>query len=236
MRLNDEIKGVSEVRLLDEEGEMIGVVPFERAIKASQDAELDLCEISPNAAPPVCRIMDYGKFKYQQKKKEHENEKRHKGHDQKQIRIKSFRIDDHDLAIKLKKARKFIEAEHRVLVTLMFRARENDHPELGVAILKDKFFEQLKDVSVMVAPPKKEGRRMTMTLAPVPNIHKVLERRKIEEERAARMAEKIAANKAAGIEEEEEVVDNDAPEIAAAAAIKTTEVEMPEAEEVTEVE
>ncbi len=189
MRLNDAIKGVEEVRLIDEDGEMVGVVPLVKALDIAASSDLDLCEISPGATPPVCRVMDYGKFLYQQKKKEHDNQKKSQGQEQKQIRIKSFRIDGHDVDIKLKTTRKFIETEHRVLVTLMFRARENDHPELGRELLIERFFKPLEDVAIMVAPPRKEGRRMTMTLAPVANLAKVLKQRKDEEARKAKMLE-----------------------------------------------
>ena len=187
MRLNDAIKGVDEVRMIDEDGEMVGVVPLAKALEIAASSELDLCEISPNANPPVCRVMDYGKYLYQQKKKEHDNQKKSQGHEMKQIRIKSFRIDGHDVNIKLKAARKFIESEHRVLITLMFRARENDHPELGRELLIKKFAEPLEDVAVVVAAPRKEGRRMTMTLAPVPNLVKVLKQRKDQEAKMAKM-------------------------------------------------
>ena len=189
MRLNDAIKGVDEIRLIGEDGDMIGIVPLMKAKDIANKAELDLCEISPNATPPVCRVMDYGKFLYQQKKKEHDNQKKSQGQDQKQIRIKSFRIDPHDVTIKLKATRKFIESEHRVLITLMFRARENDHPELGRDLLIENFFKPLEDVATMVSPPRKEGRRMTMTLAPVPNIAKILKQRKDEEARKVKKLE-----------------------------------------------
>ncbi len=189
MRLNDAIKGVEEVRLIDEEGEMVGVVPLAKALDIAASSDLDLCEISPNANPPVCRVMDYGKYLYQQKKKEHDNQKKSQAHELKQIRIKSFRIDGHDIEIKLKAARKFIEAEHRVLITLMFRARENDHPELGRDILLEKFAKPLDDVATVVATPRKEGRRMTMTLAPVANVLKIVKQRKDEEARKAKKLE-----------------------------------------------
>lgn len=178
MRLNDEISDVKEVRLIDEDGNMQGVVPFSKAINMAKDSDLDLCEISPNAEPPVCRIMDYGKFLYQQKKKEHDNQRKHQQQEQKQIRIKSFRIDPHDLEIKQRKTRKFIESGSRVLITLMFRARENDHPELGRELLEEKFFQPLSDIAKLDSRPRKEGKRMTMTMAPLPNLEKILEKRK----------------------------------------------------------
>ena len=191
MRLNDAIKGVEEVRFIDEDGEMVGVVPFAKALEIATSSDLDLCEISPNANPPVCRVMDYGKYLYQQKKKEHDNQKKTQAHEMKQIRIKSFRIDEHDISIKLKAARKFIESEQRVLVTLMFRARENDHPELGRELLVEKFAKPLEDIAVVTAAPRKEGRRMSMTLAPVANLAKVLKQRKDDEAKKAQAQEEV---------------------------------------------
>lgn len=203
MRLNDEINDVKEVRLIDEEGNMQGVTPFSVALAKAKSEDLDLCEISPGAVPPVCRIMDYGKFLYQQKKKEHDNLRKHQHHEQKQIRIKSFRIDPHDLEIKLKTTRKFIEAGHRVQINLMFKARENDHPELGYQLLREQFFKGLEDVAKMDAAPRKEGKRMTMSLAPVPNLLKILEKRKAEERKAG------IIRPAAAIEEVEEELEDD---------------------------
>ncbi len=189
MRLNDEIDDVKEVRLIDEDGNMQGVVAFSAAMSQAKENDLDLCEISPNAEPPVCRIMDYGKFLYQQKKKEHDNQRKHKQQEQKQIKIKSFRIDPHDVEIKQRSIRKFIETGHRVLILLQFRARENDHPELGRELLEDKFFKPLSDVAKMDSPPRKEGKKMTMVLAPVPNLTKVLELRKKELEKSSKEIE-----------------------------------------------
>lgn len=175
---------------------MFGVVPMDKALAQARQAELDLCEISPTAKPPVCRIMDFGKHLYQQKKKEHDNLRKHQAHEQKQLRIKSFRIDKHDLEIKVKQTRHFIEAGHRVLFTLQFRARENDHPELGRELLQ-QLFKYVEDVALMTTPPSKEGKRMTMLLSPVANIEKIVAKRKAEQERLAKeqgitlVAEKI---------------------------------------------
>ena len=185
MRLNHEIRNVKEVRLISESGEMVGVVPIEKAMTMARQAELDLCEISPTAKPPVCRIMDFGKYVYQQKKKEHENVRKHQAHEQKQLRLRSFRIDKHDLEIKVKQTRFFIESGNRVLFTLQFRARENDRPELGRELLM-QIFKAVEDVAVITAQPVKEGKRMTMLISPVPNLEKILAKRKAERERLAK--------------------------------------------------
>lgn len=206
MRLNDEIKGVKEVRLIDEDGNMLGVLPFEAALAKAKSEDIDLCEISPGAEPPVCRIMDYGKFLYQQKKKEHDNQRKHQHVEQKQIRIKSFRIDAHDLEIKLKTTRKFLEAGHRVLVTLMFKARENDHPELGREVLEDKFFKALTDIAKLDSAPRKEGKRMTMSIAPQPSLMKLIEKKKAEAKKSGKVIEPelLPEDDSAEIESDEE--------------------------------
>lgn len=185
MRLNHEIRNVKEVRLIDEGGEMVGVVPIERAMMMAKQAELDLCEISPTAKPPVCRIMDFGKYVYQQKKKEHDNLRKHQAHEQKQLQLKSFRIGENDLNIKIRQTRFFIEAGNRVLFNLKFRARENDRPELGRELLL-KVAKAVEDVAVITAQPTKEGKRMTMLLSPVANIEKIVAKKKAEQERLAK--------------------------------------------------
>lgn len=192
MRQNEEID-VPKVRLIDEEGGQIGVVPTADAFERAREVELDLVEIAPNAEPPVCRIMDYGKYKYQQQKKLHDQKKKSHGTEMKQIRIKTFRIDQHDLDIKLKQGRKFLEENHRLLVTLMFRARENSHADLGVELLVERVAKALEDISKVDQRPVKQGRRMTMMLSPLPNIKKIVAQRKAEEAKAAAAAEKAEA-------------------------------------------
>ncbi len=197
LRLNEQIR-CEEVRLIGEEGEALGVVPLAEASSRAREAELDLVEISPTAKPPVCRIMDYGKYKYQQAKREHEQKRKHVASELKQLRIKSFRIESHDVNIKRSKARDFLEAGHRVLFVMMFRAREHSHADLGELLLKEQFALPLSDVAKVDAPPRKDGKKMTMTLAPLPNLKQILaarekedNRKKAEEARleAERMAE-----------------------------------------------
>lgn len=196
LRLNEQIRG-DQVRLIGEEGEAIGIVPLAVANEKARAAELDLVEISPTAKPPVCRIMDYGKFKYQQAKREHDQKRKHQASELKQIRIKSFRIEPHDVGIKRAQARKFIEAGNRVLFTMMFRAREHSHSDLGERLLLEQFASPLGDVAKMDSPPRKDGKKMTMTLAPASNLKQILAARLKEEERIkAEMARAEAEAKA----------------------------------------
>ena len=190
LRLNEQIR-VDQVRLIGEDGEPIGVVSIAEATEKAKVAELDLVEISPTATPPVCRIMDYGKFKYQQAKREHEQKRKHQASELKQLRIKSFRIESHDVGIKRGKAREFIEEGHRVLFTMMFRAREHSHADLGERLLLEQFSKPLSDVAKMESSPRKDGKKMTMSLAPLPNLKQILQARTKEEERAK--AEKARA-------------------------------------------
>lgn len=186
MRLNEQIVGLKEIRLISEDEGMVGVVPFEEAMRMARESELDLVEISPTAEPPVCRLMDYGKYKYKQQKKLHDQRKKSTANEMKQIRIKNYRIDPHDLEIKLRKTREFLESGARVLITMMFRAREHDHADMGAQLLREKFFAPLEDIAKIESQPRKDGRRMTMTIAPLPNLDKILARREREAEKEAK--------------------------------------------------
>ena len=192
LRLNEQIR-CDEVRLIGEDNEPLGVVPLSEAFERARQAELDLVEISPTAKPPVCRIMDYGKYKYQQAKREHEAKRKHQSSELKQLRIKSFRIEAHDVNIKRAKARQFIEAGHRVLFVMMFRAREHSHADLGEQLLLEQFSKPLSDVSKMDAPPRKDGKKMTMTLAPLANLKQILAAREKEEGRKKAEAARLEA-------------------------------------------
>ncbi|MDR2392515.1 MAG: translation initiation factor IF-3 [Planctomycetota bacterium] len=196
LRLNEQIR-CDEVRLIGQEGEPIGVVPLKTAMDKARETELDLVEISPTARPPVCRIMDYGKYKYQQAKRDHEQKRKHQASELKQLRIKSFRIEPHDIGIKRDKARQFIEAGHRVLFTLMFRAREHSHADLGERLLLEQFAKPLADVAKMESHPRKDGKKMGMGLAPLPNLKQILAAREKEEVRKQAEAERLAAEEKA---------------------------------------
>ncbi len=161
--INESIRE-KEVRLLGENGEQIGLVSSMEALKKADEKNLDLVMISPNAKPPVCKIMDYGKYKYEQTKKEKEARKNQKTTEIKGIRL-SLNIEKHDIETKANNAKKFLIAGDKVRVELRFRGRELGHTKLGYPVM-EKFFELLDDTAVYDKPPKVEGRNMTMTLAP----------------------------------------------------------------------
>jgi translation initiation factor IF-3 len=162
-RVNEEIR-VPQVRLIDENGEMIGVMSIRDALYRAYQAGLDLLEISPNAVPPVCKITDYGKFKYEQQKKANEARKKQKVVEIKEIKVRP-NIDDHDYEVKMKQAKSFIGEGDKVKVTLRFRGREMAHQELGVKLL-ERIRTELADIVKVESMPRLENRQMVMVLAP----------------------------------------------------------------------
>ncbi len=162
-RVNDQIKA-DEIRLIGDDGEMIGVVSKDEGIRMAEDAGLDLVEVSPNATPPVCKILDYGKYKYEQQKKANEARKKQKTVDVKEVKIRPG-IEEHDYGVKMKNARKFLSAGDKVKVTMRFRGREMAHQQIGMDLLK-RMKEELSDISKTELEPKLEGRQMIMVLAP----------------------------------------------------------------------
>ena len=164
-RKNNRIR-VPEVRLIDEDGEQAGVVDTNEARRRAKELGLDLVEVSPQARPPVCKIMDYGKFLYQQRKKEKQNTSHSKGSSQlKELRVRPA-IDKHDLSYRLDNGRKFLTAGHKVQVVCIFKGRQMAHPEHGFEVMKT-VAEELKDVCKVEVPAKMMGRRMTMLLTPI---------------------------------------------------------------------
>ena len=161
--MNDDIAS-STVRLIDAVGENVGVTDTEEAIQQAIDAGLDLVEISPNADPPVAKIMDYGKFKYEAQKKKSEARKKQSVITVKEIKIRPG-IEEHDYQVKLRAMNKFFGEGDKVKVTLRFRGREMAHQELGAKIL-DRVKEDLIDIAKVEQFPKMEGRQMTMVFAP----------------------------------------------------------------------
>lgn len=159
--INEQIKE-REVRLIGEDGEQLGVVATSEAMKLAEDAGMDLVKIAPTAKPPVCKIVDYGKFKYELTRKEKEAKKKQKTVEVKEIRI-SPNIDTNDLNTKMSAARKFITKGDKVKITLRFRGREMAHMGKSKHLL-DEFAEGLSDISVIEKAPKVEGRSMTMFL------------------------------------------------------------------------
>ena len=160
--INEQIRD-KEVRLIGENGEQLGVMSSREAMRLAEEAGLDLVKIAPTAKPPVCKIVDYGKFKYEQTRKEKEAKKKQKTIEIKEIRL-SPNIDTNDLNTKMNAARKFLGKGDRVKVTLRFRGREMAHMANSKHILDD-FAENLSDVAVIEKEPKVEGRSMTMFLA-----------------------------------------------------------------------
>ena len=162
-RINEEI-GVMRVRLVDERGNMVGVVPRNEALQMAADAGLDLVEISPNADPPVCKILDYGKFKYEEQKKKNEARKKQKIIEVKEIKLRPS-IDDHDYQVKMRSMNKFIEEGDKVKVTMRFRGRELAHQDLGMNVLM-RVRDDLEGIAKVEQMPRMEGRQMTMVVAP----------------------------------------------------------------------
>ncbi|TCH97236.1 translation initiation factor IF-3 [Roseococcus sp. SYP-B2431] len=162
-RVNEEIR-VPQVRLIDEAGEMLGVMSIRDALYKAYQSGLDLLEISPNAVPPVCKITDYGKFKYEQQKKANEARKKQKVVEIKEIKVRP-NIDDHDYDVKMKQAKSFIGEGDKVKVTLRFRGREMAHQELGVKLL-ERIRAELVELVKVESMPRLENRQMIMVLAP----------------------------------------------------------------------
>ncbi|MCA9733769.1 MAG: translation initiation factor IF-3 [Deferribacteres bacterium] len=160
-RYNNSIRAES-IRLIDEKGEQVGIVPTKKAIIMAQEVGLDVVEVAPNANPPVCRIMDFGKFKYELSKKEKQAKKKQTIINVKEIRLRP-KIEAHDYDFKTKNARKFIDAGAKVKVTVMFRGREMMHKEFGREVL-DRMIEDLSDIAKVAVEPTMEGRFMTMYL------------------------------------------------------------------------
>ena len=153
-----------EVRLIDEEGVMVGIVSIDEALARAEEADLDLVNISPNADPPVCKILDYGKYRYEQQKKEKNAKKNQHVTEIKEIRL-SASIEDHDIEVKAKNAIKFLQDGDKVKVSLRFRGRERDYTQLGFDAM-ERFAAMVADYGVIEKEPKMEGRRMNMFLAP----------------------------------------------------------------------
>jgi translation initiation factor IF-3 len=162
-RVNEEIR-VPQVRLIDQDGEMIGVMSAREALLRAYDVGMDLLEISPNAVPPVVKILDYGKYKYEQQKKANEARKRQKIVELKEIKVRP-NIDDHDYDVKMRQMKEFIGEGDKVKVTLRFRGREMAHQDLGLKVL-DRIRTELAELTKVESMPRLENRQMIMVLAP----------------------------------------------------------------------
>ncbi len=161
-RANRQIR-VPQVRLIDHDGEQVGVVDTDDARRRAEEANLDLVEVAPNADPPVCRVMDFGKFKYEQRKKEKGSAKGRSASRLKELRVRPA-IDPHDLSYRLDRGRKFLEEGHKVQVVCVFRGRQMAHPELGRNVMA-QVAAQLGDICKIESTPRMSGNRMTMLLA-----------------------------------------------------------------------
>ncbi len=160
-RINEQIR-VTPVRVIGPEGDQLGIMSTDEALKTARKSELDLVEVAPTDRPPVCRIMDYGKFKYQQKKRQHKSHAH-------QVKIKEIRVrpktGDNDIDVKVNRAREFLEHKDKVVVTVIFRGRELAHIDEGRRVI-DQVVKKLEDVSKLEAAPMHHGKRMVCTLAP----------------------------------------------------------------------
>lgn len=166
MRINEEIRA-REVRVIGSDGEQLGIMSGREAQQLAYEKHLDLVEIAPTAKPPVCRIMDYGKYRYEQQKREKESRKKQKTFDIKEVKLRPG-IEEHDFNVKFKNAVRFLEDGDKVKVTIMFRGRELSHPEL-CEVLLNKIAAQLKEMAVVERQPKLEGKNMIMIVAPKPS-------------------------------------------------------------------
>lgn len=165
LQTNEDIRA-SKVRLIDKDGEQLGIVSIHDALDKAFDEKLDLVNVAPTAKPPVCRIMDYGKYKYDLVKKEKEAKKKQRIINVKEVRL-SPNIDDHDLEVKANRAKEFLKNQDRVKVSVKFRGRELGHTELGVEVLA-KFTDLVKEFGKVDKKPNMEGRNMIMFLGPIP--------------------------------------------------------------------
>ncbi|SCZ10316.1 bacterial translation initiation factor 3 (bIF-3) [Microvirga guangxiensis] len=163
-RANRDIRGVREVQLIDDTGQNRGVMAFFDALRIAEDAGLDLVEISPNATPPVCKILDYGKFRFLEQKKAAEARKKQKTVEVKEIKLRPG-IDDHDYDVKMKAMKGFFEEGNKVKITLRFRGREMAHQSLGLKVL-DRVKADVGDIAKVEMEPNFEGRQVVMVLAP----------------------------------------------------------------------
>ena len=162
-RINEDIAAM-RVRLVDERGQMVGVIGRNEALTLAANAGLDLVEVAPNADPPVCKILDYGKFKYEEQKKKNEARKKQKIIEVKEIKLRPS-IDDHDYEVKMRAMNKFIEEGDKVKVTMRFRGRELAHQDIGMNVLM-RVRDDLDAIAKVEQMPRMEGRQMVMVMAP----------------------------------------------------------------------
>jgi translation initiation factor IF-3 len=163
LRINERIR-IKEVRVISPDGTQLGILPIEQALQTAYGLNLDLVEVAPEARPPVCRIMDYGKYRYEQSKKAREAKKKQTIIELKEIKLRP-KTEEHDFQFKVRHAERFLKEGNKAKITMMFRGREVIRMDRGRAVL-DRFVETLKEVAVVEQAAKVEGRNMTMILAP----------------------------------------------------------------------
>ena len=163
LMINEEIRD-REVRVVDQNGEQLGVMPIRQALNLADEHQLDLVKIAPQAKPPVCKLMDYGKFRFEQSKKEREIRKNQKVIEVKEVRL-SATIEDHDVDVRVKNCIKFLKDGNKVKVTIRFRGRQITHSEIGREVMRD-FAERIKDYGTVDKQPMIEGRNMSMFISP----------------------------------------------------------------------
>jgi len=153
-----------EVRVIDADGKQVGILPLKEAMKIAEEKGLDLVEVAPNSQPPVCRVMNYGKYKYQQNKRIQEARKHQTVIHVKEVKVRP-RTEEHDFQFKLRHVKRFLDEGNKVKISILFRGREIAHPEFGKEML-NRFVEGVKDLTVIEQAPRLEGRNMVMILAP----------------------------------------------------------------------
>ena len=206
-RVNERIRA-REVRVIDDSGAQLGVMTPQDALQIARDRGLDLIEVAPNAQPPVCRIMDYGKHKYEQAKRERETRKRQKSSEVRLIRVRNPQISQHDLDVKLRKLRELLGEGSKVRISLRFRGREMSRPELGTKLF-ERIAQEVADVAAVESAPRREGRMMNMMLTPKPGAKPQKEAAKTASkeptDRPPREAKKPAPKEKAGEQEKAQI-------------------------------
>lgn len=186
VRVNHRIR-VPEVRVVAEDGSNLGVLPTEDALRRAQEHGLDLVEVNPKASPPVCKILDFGKYKYEEKKKQREAKRKQTVVEVKEIKLRP-KTDDHDINVKIKHARKFIESGNKVKVVCRFRGREITHPEIATQQL-ELIVQGVEDVANVEQRPTMEARTMALLLAPKPQVMQRIQNEKAQRDRQAKRHE-----------------------------------------------
>ncbi|MFH2050397.1 MAG: translation initiation factor IF-3 [bacterium] len=198
LRINHRIR-VTPIRLIGAEGEQVGIIPTAEALQRAQELGLDLVEVSPTSRPPVCRILDFGKFKYELAKKDKMAKKKQHSFQLKEMRFRP-KIDEHDFQFKTKHVRNFIEAGSKVKVFVMFRGREMAHVEFGRDVL-DRVAKELEDIAIVETIPRLDGRNMNMVVTPKPEVFlkmkKEAEAKKLEQKKIKDKAENSEKQKSA---------------------------------------